>query len=183
MKKLILSVLIVLFSLNMQAQKFERHEISVFYGRLSNMELYGYGIEQVSNLMAALTGLPKVHVVSTGAMGFSYFFRLSNMVSLGVMGSYMHYFDANMAPEKRTYYRYATALAGVKIYWYQKEWFRTYSMFAVGTLYREETVAKGFRVAGQLSLLGMEFGKRFCGFVDLGAGDMGVAYAGLRVKF
>lgn len=182
MKKLILSVLIVLFSLNLQAQKFERHEISVFYGRLSNMELYGYGIEQIANLMAAVTGVPKAHVVSIGSTGLSYFYRLSNMVSLGVMGAYMHFFDANTS-ENRNYYRYATAMAGVKIYWYQREWFRTYSMFAVGTLYRDEKVAKGFRVAGQLSLLGMEFGKRFCGFVDLGVGDMSVAYAGLRVKF
>ena len=182
MKRLLLSLLIVLFSLNAFAQPDYRHEISVSYGRLSNMELYGYGLEQLANVMAAVTGLNKTHVVSMGTVGFSYFYRLSNMVSLGFMGAYMHFFDENMA-EPRSYYRYGTALAGVKIHWYERDWFRTYSMFAVGALYRNDPAVKGFRVAGQASFLGMEVGKRFCGFLDLGVGDMGVATAGLRVKF
>ena len=182
MKKLLLSLLIVLFSLNAFAQPDYRHEISVSYGRLSNMELYGYGLEQLANMMAAVTGLDKTHVVSLGSVGFSYFYRLSNMVSLGFMAAYMHYADFNMG-ENRPYYRYGTALVGVKIHWFDREWFRTYSMFAVGALYRNDPAVQGFRVAGQASFLGMEVGKRFCGFLDLGVGDMGVATAGLRVKF
>ncbi len=99
MKKIILGFLLVLFALNLSAQPSERHEISVFYGHLSNTDIYGYGLEQLANLIAGATKGNKV------------------------------------------------------------------------------------RVAGQASLLGMEFGKRFCGFLDLGLGDLGVASAGLRVKF
>ena len=182
MKKLIVCFLILLLSLSAHAQPDYRHEISVSYGRLSNMELYGYGLEQLGNITAAMTGLPKVHVVSIGSIGFSYFYRLSNMVSLGFMGAYMDFFDANMA-EPRSYYRFATALVGVKLHWFEREWFRTYSMFAVGALYRNDPVAKKIRVAGQATMLGLEVGKRFCGFLDMGVGDLGVATAGLRVKF
>jgi hypothetical protein len=147
------------------------------------MELYGYGLEQLANIMASVAGLEKTDAVSIGSVGLSYFYRLSNMVSLGVMGTYMHFFDANQEVDKRKYYRYATALAGVKLHWFEREWFRTYSMFAVGTVYHSDPTGKGFRVAGQATLLGMEVGKRFCGFLDLGVGDMSVAYAGLRIKF
>lgn len=182
MKKNILGFLLVLFSLNLSAQPSERHEISVFYGRLSNTDIYGYGLEQLANLIAGATKGNKVRVVSSGTIGLSYFYRLSNMVSLGILGMYDHFYDANMV-ENRIYYRYGAALAGVKIHWFEREWFRTYSMFAVGAIYHNNSTGKGFRVAGQASLLGMEFGKRFCGFLDLGLGDLGVAYAGLRVKF
>ena len=115
MKKLIVCFLILLVSLSAQAQPDYRHEISVSYGRLSNMELYGYGLEQLANITAALTGLVKVHVVSIGSIGVSYFYRLSKV--------------------------------GVKLHWYEREWFRTYSMFAVGALYRNDPVIKQFRVA------------------------------------
>ena len=182
MKKTLLSLLIVLFSLNAFAQPEYRHEISVSYGRLSNMELYGYGIEQVANIIASMAGQEQTRLISTGSVGLSYFFRLSNMVSLGVMGTYMHYFNTSKT-DNISYYRYGTALVGVKIHWFDREWFRTYSMFAVGALYRNEPAVQGFRVAGQASFLGMEVGKRFCGFLDLGVGDMAVATAGLRVKF
>ena len=182
MKKLIVCFLILLVSLSAQAQPDYRHEISVSYGRLSNMELYGYGLEQLANITAALTGLAKVHVVSIGSIGVSYFYRLSNMVSLGFTGAYMDFFDENMA-EPRSYYRFGTAMVGVKLHWYEREWFRTYSMFAVGALYRNDPVIKQFRVAGQATMLGLEVGKRFCGFLDLGVGDLSVASVGLRVKF
>ena len=115
MKKLIVCFLILLVSLSAQAQPDYRHEISVSYGRLSNMELYGYGLEQLANITAALTGLVKVHVVSIGSIGVSYFYLLSKV--------------------------------GVKLHWYEREWFRTYSMFAVGALYRNDPVIKQFRVA------------------------------------
>lgn len=115
MKKLIVCFLILLVSLSAQAQPDYRHEISVSYGRLSNMELYGYGLEQLANITAAMTGLAKVHVVSIGSIGVSYFYRLSKV--------------------------------GVKLHWYEREWFRTYSMFAVGALYRNDPVIKQFRVA------------------------------------
>ena len=54
MKKIILGFLLVLFSLNLSAQSSERHEISVFYGRLSNTDIYGYGLEQLANLIAGI---------------------------------------------------------------------------------------------------------------------------------
>jgi hypothetical protein len=69
MKKLIVCFLILLLSMTAHAQPDYRHEISVSYGRLSNMELYGYGLEQLANVTAAMTGLAKVHVVSTGTAG------------------------------------------------------------------------------------------------------------------
>lgn len=74
-------------------------------------------------------------------------------------------------------------MVGVKLHWYERECFRTYSMFAVGALYRNDPVIKQFRVAGQATMLGLEVGKRFCGFLDLGVGDLSVASVGLRVKF
>lgn len=105
MKKIILGFLLVLFSLNLSAQSSERHEISVFYGRLSNTDIYGYGLEQLANLIAGVAKGNKVRVVSSGTIGLSYFYRLSNMVSLGIMGMYDHFYDANMV-ENRIYYRY-----------------------------------------------------------------------------
>lgn len=79
MKKYIVCFLILLVSLSAQAQPDYRHEISVSYGRLSNMEIYGYGLEQLANITAAMTGLAKVHVVSIGSIGVSYFYRLSKV--------------------------------------------------------------------------------------------------------
>lgn len=61
MKKYIVCFLILLVSLSAQAQPDYRHEISVSYGRLSNMELYGYGLEQLTNITAALLPLWYCH--------------------------------------------------------------------------------------------------------------------------
>lgn len=181
MKKILVCFLLALGFLSASAQPSYRHQISLSYGRLSNSELYGIGVGELAKIIAPMVKQPEVQVVSSGSFTLSYFYRLSNMVSLGGLISYVNFMDAKST--NKTLFHYGTVLAGVTLHWYEREWFRTYSTFAVGTLYQHDPGRKGFRFAGHATLLGLEVGKRFCGFLDLGVGDLGVAAAGLRLKW
>lgn len=98
--------------------------------------------------------------------------------------------DTKAGDRTRTYF---TLMPAIKYSWVNNDHFAFYSKLAVGgTLMNEkgnnDDVKKSendskLYFAFQVSALGIEFGGKLRGFLELGAGEQGIALAGLKYKF
>lgn len=79
-------------------------------------------------------------------------------------------------------------MADAKLNWFRYDNFGMYSKFGLGVMCINgnlvETMSGNLWLpTGHVSLIGMEFGGQFCGFMELGAGMQGVAQFGLKYHF
>ncbi len=56
-------------------------------------------------------------------------------------------------------------------------------VMCINTNLMEETGGNIWLPTGHLSLIGMELGRQFCGFMELGVGMQGVAQFGVKYHF
>ena len=75
-----------------------------------------------------------------------------------------------------------------KVKWFRQDIFGMYSKFGLGVMcingnIMEESGGNLWLPTAQLSLIGMELGRQFCGFMELGAGMQGILQLGLKLHF
>ena len=75
-----------------------------------------------------------------------------------------------------------------KVNWFRQDIFGMYSKFGLGVMcingnVMEEPGHNLWLPTAQLSLVGMELGRQFCGFMELGAGMQGILQVGLKYHF
>ena len=159
------------------AQNRYKNEIAFTYAPLSNYDLQGQILLQIDKTIS-----DKIDVQIPGSFGIEYFRRLGDLVSVGGIGSIYYFASQPEGMHKFSYINYAL-MAGVKLHWYEREWFGAYSKFAFGANYVSSDTSQHLHFSFQSSLLGVEVGKRLRGFVELGIGYQGIAFVGIRYRF
>ena len=181
MKKFILSVFLVICTLTAGAQEYCQHEISLSYGIITPSGALGMVQQLIAKALSGLTD-DEFSSSNTGALSVEYFYRLSELVSVGGVASY-HGFSATLGDSTMGIKAY-TLMPAVKLSWYNREWFSSYSKFAVGaSLVAMGTEKPKLWPNGQFSLLGLEFGRSVRVFAEFGFGEQGLALGGLRYRF
>ena len=176
-KSIILIVILFGITLSAVAQDRYRNEIAVTYAPLSNSDIQGLLLKYIGQSISS-----KAQVQMPGTFGIEYFHSLSDLVSVGAIGSVYLFYSQEEGKKDFDYANYS-GMAAVKLHWYQREWFRAYSKFGLGLSYlgwkEKDKIHFGF----QASLLGVEVGKRVSGFMEAGAGDQGALLFGIRYRF
>jgi hypothetical protein len=80
------------------------------------------------------------------------------------------------------------AMVDAKVNWFRQDIFGMYTKFGLGVMcinsnVMEEHDGNLWLPTAQLSLIGMELGRQFCGFMELGAGMQGILQVGLKYHF
>ena len=190
MKKIMMLVALMAMSLGTMAQE-TKHEVAFTYGIASN--------SQILNVYEDLVKAPFSGSASQekdwwfGPISVEYFYHLSNRFSLGAIAVYGHkgsdlYENSTKRGELSA--NYLTLLPGVKFSWWSNDYLGLYSKAAVGVTYRTEKAdainysESEARLNWQLSAIGFEGGSlRVRGFAELGFGEQGVFFTGVRFKF
>ncbi len=176
MKKIFLMVVAAMMAtVNVSAQDEWRNEVSVAYGFGSNTYL-------ISTIYSGIfTGDQKNY---WGPVSVEYFYRPITNLGVGAIFAVDGCKWSDDDDAKSTFY---TIMPSVKYNWLNKSHFSMYSKLGVGvTICSDSGIGdskSSSSVNWQVSLVGMEFGSAFRGFLELGTGEQGIFLAGLRYKF
>ena len=176
MKKIFVMVVAALMAIgSVQAQEEWKNEISIAYGGGSNTDI-------VSSLAKGMfTGKQLDY---WGPVSVEYFYRPQENLGIGGIAAVSGCKWDDDSDAKSVYY---TLMPAVKYNWLNKKSFSMYSKAAVGVTFMSDSGTKDSdsKVVfnWQASLIGMEFGGAFRGFVELGMGEQGIILGGLRYKF
>jgi hypothetical protein len=171
-----------------------KHEIAASYGSLSNSDW----LNIFENVIGAIFGETYKDDTFFGPIGLEYFYHFKPWLGVGVITTYGQlvqdgYKGDDKVGKKSNYY--FTALPAVKFDWLRRDVIGLYSKLGAGVTMRRETRefygenAKhdtdktDFHFNWQVSIIGVEVGKRLRGFAEGGFGEQGVLLAGLRYRF
>lgn len=192
MKKIILiAVVAMMATMNVNAQDELKNEIGVFYG-----------VESASNILSIYSTIFSAAAGDQsswwGPIGVEYYYHLSPVVAVGGVGVYA---GCKAIDEKTNQMdlseTYITLMPSMKFNWLRKKHFGMYSALSAGVLFasisgneaakRADSEAKDETITSfmfQATALGIEFGGRnIRGFVEAGLGEKGTLCGGLRYKF
>ena len=194
---ILLSVLFLLFSGRLSAQEgtaapvmsYPQHEVGISYGMGSNTLF----VEIVSDIFAAIFGSGFKQTMSIGPVGAEYFYNISNVVGIGGVATYVRYDSDQYRKEEqqgsRTV-RSVSLLPAAKLNWLRKPSWGLYSKVAAGVslvsfdyMDPSEQADPSPMFNFQLSPVGIEVGKQLRGFAELGWGEQGILFCGLRYRF
>ena len=153
------------------------NEIALSYSPLSTTDLIFSLIGKLGTMI-----YPDYEQALSGAIAAEYFHRLGRLVSVG--GTFIFYNISTKQNNQRFGHDNFSLLPAVKLHWYDRRWFHAYSKFGIGVMYSDwKPAGQKFGVTAQASLLGIEAGSRWRAFLELGAGEQGLALAGVRYCF
>lgn len=183
MKKQLLIVAAVLFTLPAVCQRMQRHEISLCYGAAPVTDW----IDSYSDMLTGLFTGETSDLDGWGAVTVIYNFRLTRSFSLGGQVVY----SSNEEKFRRTGStidnRYWSVMPTAKWCWLNLRIFSLYSRVGVGaTFSRSKTVGRSdstTQFAFQVSPVGLEFGGRLAAFAEGGIGVSGCLLIGARYRF
>ena len=187
MKKLLLATtLSIALSVNINAQdNFKRHEVAVGYGLLPTSEWANVFADGI----IATTGLTNKHTKEVGAISLSYNYLLTNTWGIGGVFSFASHkktWEQNGSIVVSERYNYIAVMPRVKSEWLHSNYLTLYSAVSLGIIINpsnEKNNGTAAYVGWQLSPIGIEIGKSFAGFAELGIGQMGIIQAGVRARF
>lgn len=190
MKKIIVLLLAVVALQQVHAQK---SELSVSYGIPTNKNLESDFGDAFVN---AATGGLIDNETFTGSFNLEYMYRLDKRWAIGVdLGYEQSSYDVNInkSVNAKAKDNYIIAMVGAKYYWTNGSMFRMYAKASIGASFMTEKLTdvkdptlkadNQTEFAYQVSPIAFEVGKNFCGFLELGYGNQGIAQAGIRVRF
>lgn len=177
----------------------QKSELSVSYGIPTNKNLNTtIGDAFNSALIGGLLNSAVDNESFTGAFNLEYMYRLDTRWAVGVDLGYEHS-SSDLKVDKAVVAKikdsYLTAMVGAKYYWANGEKFRVYAKVAIGVSITKEKITNAEKedyskdaendtdVAYQVSPIAFEVGKNYCGFLELGYGNQGIAQIGVRVRF
>ena len=178
MKKILLmAVAAMMATMNVNAQEEYNNEISIAYGAGSNTDLV------MSIAKGMFTGKQLDY---WGPISVEYFGRLNSNNRLGI-GAVFAVSGCKWDDTGDAKSQYYTIMPAIKYNWSVKKYVSWYSKGAIGMTIASQSAGRDdktdLQFNFQASLLGVEFGGAFRGFVELGFGEQGIALAGLRYKF
>lgn len=198
-KKLIMAAIAMMVAMSVNAQCEDlKNEISLSYG-LGSLSHLGDGIGE-GLVMAIFSDTEYDDGFILGPISAEYFYHLNNpRLAIGGILSYSKW-DSDILKRRGDHEKvgerkrnYFSLMPAVKWYWTNKNNWGLYSKVAAGVAFLNSTQKEfdvnksvddnGTYFMFQLSFLGVEFGKQFRGFAELGIGHQGFIEAGLRYKF
>jgi hypothetical protein len=204
MKKIFVSLLVACFlalpSLQAQTQTYYKqihpNEISASYGFSLFGTMIGTVVNKAQDLNKWLGIDDDIHIKSSGTMGvinLGYTRQLNKVISVGgAIGLNRMSVDLSDPTGKMSA---ASANIWMLMGTCKIDWFRTKSdifgmyskvglgVMGIGGSLMEEFHKSVWLPTGHLSLIGLEVGKGFSGFMELGMGMQGIAQIGLRARF
>lgn len=188
MKKVLFLLVVMTATLAANAQPAYKNEVAVGTGLIATSDLQTIGYRLVRSIMDLTADEENpVETVNSGCNSAEYFHYLGDLVAVGGVLAY-HNFSIKQADYQTNFTSYSL-MPAVKLSWYNRDHFSSYSKLALGaSLLHEvddENVATN-RVSfnGQITFLGIDAGwKRFRIFGEVGFGQQGLAMTGLRYRF
>ena len=174
-----------------------KNELSLSYGFGSTSQM-GSGLGEGLGSIFSDTEYDDDSIL--GPISVEYFRHLNNpRLAIGGFVSYSKW-DSDIQKKSGNHEKvgernrnYIAVMPAIKWYWTNKNSFGLYSKGAIGAAFLNST-EKDFatntskdesstHLMFQLSFIGVEFGKQFRGFAELGVGEQGSLQVGLRYKF
>ena len=177
MKKILLMVVAAMMAtVSVNAQVEWKNEIAIAYGGGSNTDI-------ISTIGKGMFSGKQLNY--WGPVSAEYFYRpLSNALGVGAVAA-VGGCKWEEGSDART--TYITVMPAIKYNWLTRSYVSWYSKVALGATIKADSGMgdSGGEVAfnWQASLVGVEFGGAFRGFVELGCGEQGIILGGLRYKF
>lgn len=202
MKRLFVSILIISSLLlsgqakaqNLYYKQIHPNEISTSYG-FSVLSTFGsVVIGSLSNLLDLTEGEISVKPGGTyGVINLGYSYQLNKTISIGGGVAFNRLsvdLKDNTGKISPAAVNIWTIMSTGKFDWFRtrSDMFGMYSkvglgIMAVGGSLMEELHKTIWLPTGQLSLIGLEVGRGFSGFMELGFGNQGIAQLGVRARF
>jgi hypothetical protein len=202
MKRLFVSILIISSLLlsgqakaqNLYYKQIHPNEISTSYG-FSVLSTFGsVVIGSLSNLLDLTGGEISVKPGGTyGVINLGYSYQLNKTISIGGGLAFNRLsvdLKDNTGKISPAAVNIWTIMSTGKFDWFRtrSDMFGMYSkvglgIMAVGGSLMEELHKTIWLPTGQLSLIGLEVGRGFSGFMELGFGNQGIAQLGVRARF
>ena len=181
-----------------QVVSIPHNEISASYG----VSVLGSTITSTPKMLFQLVNAldPTFDTVidSKGGWGYinlGYSYQINKTIGVGITGGYMiGGIKMNLKDSTGSITaaecNIITIMNTGKFNWFRKPVFGMYSkvglgvMIIPGKLMEDQLLKKTFVLpTGHLTAVGMEVGKGFCGFLELGVGFQGIVQAGIRARF
>lgn len=178
MKKILLIVIVtVMTTMNVNAQEEWKNEVSIAYGAGSNTNIVG------SFYKGVFTGKQLNY---WGPISLEYFRRLESSNRLGI-GAVATLSGCKWDDENNARSTFISIMPAVKYNWSVGKHVSWYSKAAFGLHIAADSGSKDDKtklgVNWQATFVGVEFGSAFRVFAELGTGEQGIFLGGLRYKF
>ena len=169
------------------------NEISASYG-FSLIGATASKLIDIFGLVDALTDGDYIAVKSGGSRGIinaSYLYHTNRIFAVGGSVGFNR-MSVNMEDKTgkitAASANIISAMVNAKVNWFRYDIFGMYSKFGLGVMcingnLMEEAGGNVWLPTAHISAIGMELGRQFCGFVELGAGMQGIAQVGLKLHF
>lgn len=187
MKKLFLLLALLAGTVAASAQPAYRNEVSVGAGLIATSDLQSISYRLMASLLdLASTEENPLETSNSGCNSAEYFHYLGDLVAVGGIVGY-HSYSVKQGDFKDTFTSY-TLLPAIKLSWYNRDHFSSYSKLALGAslLHKEQSEGPSNAVTfnGQITFLGIDAGwRRLRFFGEVGFGQQGMAYTGIRYRF
>ncbi len=203
MKKMIVMVVVTLMTaivVNAQNEDL-KHEIGISYGAGVSVIGDAIGNGFVTGIFDACANKKLTNDKQFGSLGLEYFYHLDNApkLALGGIVTYAQYGQDVVDGDNTSHKygdrirRYISVMPALKYSWVNKNGWALYSKAAIGPMFynakstadhngKDDSYSKVYFM-WQASLLGVEFGGKLRGFIELGVGEQGIILAGLKYKF
>lgn len=182
---------------NIQDIRWE-HDITLWYGApglvsefLLDKVVFGCGCDVgplpfPSKLQSLRTYTGPLYQLST--LGLSYSKQLKPWLGVGAKatfaGLWQQEYDTYTNEPLYDYNVYnIAALLDFRFSWLRREKVEMYSSVGIGFLVHVERASGGYAPIADVAFLGLKIGKRFYGFVEIGAGVGGSARGGFGIRF
>lgn len=195
MKKIFLLVAVSMLTITgVNAQDDDpKQAIGISYGWMSNSDW----LNIFESVGSAIVGSSFQNDKYFGPLALEYYYHLEPWISVGAIMSYGQLTeDVYFAGEKEGDLKnmYFTLMPAVKFDWLRRDIVSVYSKLGVGYTLRneslkyddskyEDTNQSEFHVNWQVSLIGVELGRKLRGFAEYGVGEQGMLAIGMRYKF
>ena len=187
MKKLFLLLALLAGTVAASAQPAYRNEVSVGAGLIATSDLQSISYRLMASLLdLASTEENPLETSNSGCNSAEYFHYLGDLVAVGGIVGY-HSYSVKQGDFKDSFTSY-TLLPTIKLSWYNRDHFSSYSKLALGAslLHKEQSEGPSNAVTfnGQITFLGIDAGwRRLRFFGEVGFGQQGMAYTGIRYRF
>ena len=187
MKKLFILLALLAGTVAASAQPAYKNEVAVGAGLVATSDLQSISYRLMASLLdLASTEENPLETSNSGINSAEYFHYLGDLVAIGGVIGY-HSYSVKQGDFKDTFTSY-TLLPAIKLSWYNRDHFSSYSKLALGAslVHKENSTGPSNAVTfnGQITFLGIDAGwKRLRFFGEVGFGQQGMAYTGIRYRF
>ncbi len=172
---ILVAVAAIMVIANVNAQDYAKNEISLGFGGGANTDIMSSFITTVFN---------GKQTDYWGTVNLEYMYRPSANLGVGAI-AIVSGCDWDDGKDAKT--TYITFMPAVKYNWLNKKHFSMYSKAAVGLTIAAHSMNSGNKTKVgfnfQASAVGLDFGKAFRGFCELGFGEQGIFVFGVRYKW